>query len=116
MRTRAHDAFARLGKLCDPRGCCDWSRERSEVQRYTGPPETARQSGVQNPYLCGPHSQGDKPTDLPVQQMVRVEMILNLKTAKALGVTFPITLLGRADEVIVQRIQFREAVRKSGGL
>jgi putative ABC transport system substrate-binding protein len=43
---------------------------------------------------------GDKPTHLPVQQVVRVEMVLNLKTAKGLGLTFPITLLGRADEVI----------------
>jgi putative tryptophan/tyrosine transport system substrate-binding protein len=43
---------------------------------------------------------GDKPADLPVQQSVKVELMLNLIAAKAFGVTFPLTLLGRADEVI----------------
>ena len=43
---------------------------------------------------------GEKPAELPVQQVTKMQLTINMKTAKSLGLTFPITLLGCADEAI----------------
>ena len=58
--------------------------------------ESHRQAGV----YTGQIIKGAKPADLPVQQVTKVELFINLKAAKTLGVTFPLSILARADDVI----------------
>ena len=66
------------------------------LMSYGTPIETYSLAGI----YTGRILKGEKPDGLPVQQVSKIELIINTKSAKILGITFPVSLLGRADEVI----------------
>jgi putative ABC transport system substrate-binding protein len=74
-----------------------WYPAAGGLMSYAGnASEAYKQAGI----YTGRILRGEKPANLPVQQVTKVELIINLKIAKALGISMPLALLGRADAII----------------
>jgi len=84
MRSQHHMASSSKGR---PAGLCATATDLAATQYTVG-------------VYTGRILKGEKPGDIPVEQVTKVQLILNMKTAKALGLTIPLSLLGRADKVI----------------
>jgi putative ABC transport system substrate-binding protein len=98
LNARVDDLVALVARLSVPAvfGYRNFAAAGGLMSYGTSPHDARRQAAL----LVARILQGEKPAELPVQRATKVELVINLKTAKTLGLSFPLALLGRADEVI----------------
>ena len=95
LLTHRHYVVAQAARHAIP-AVLGWQADGALISYGTDLPDAWRQAGV----YAGRILKGEKPADMPVQQATKVDLIINLKTAKFLGITVPPTLLRRADEIV----------------